>query len=68
MRHDDRQPPPRNTTGSLTLTLRRGDELVVRIPDSEPIVVYCADAQPGRVSLNIRAPRTYKIDRQTAEK
>ena len=55
-----------NTTGSLTLTLRAGDSLTVDVPGGQPIVVFCASAQAGRCSLNVRAPRAYKIDRQKA--
>lgn len=55
--------PPRNTTGSLTLTLRRGEELEVVTPDGDRIVVYCSEAAQGRVSLNLRAPRDFKISR-----
>ena len=55
--------PRRNTTGSLTLTLRRGEEIEVTTPDGERIVVYISEAQPGRVSLNVRAPRSFKITR-----
>lgn len=56
-----------NTTGSLTLTLRVGDRLIVNVPGGQPIVVYCANSQLGRCSLNVRAPRAYKIDRRKGD-
>lgn len=67
--NDKKTAPPGagNTTGSLTLTLRAGDSLVVQVPGGQPIVVYCANAQPNRCSLNVRAPRAYKIDRHKAD-
>ena len=57
----------RNTTGSLTLTLKRGDELIISIPGKESVIVYCAESQSGRCSLNIRAPREYRIKRVLKE-
>ena len=53
-----------NTTGSLTLALHSGDSVSIAVPGSEPILVYLARVETDtRVSLNIRAPRDYRIDR-----
>ena len=54
---------PENPTGSLTLTIRRGDSLVVTVPGCEPFSVTLIDVAHGRATMNVRAPRDYKIDR-----
>lgn len=55
---------PGNTTGSLTLALHSGDSVLISVPDREPILIYLARVETEtRVSLNIRAPRDYRIDR-----
>lgn len=57
---------PQRKTGSLTLSLKPGDEIEIVTPDGTPIVVYCADASKNRVSLNVRAPRDHAITRYQA--
>ena len=57
---------PQRRTGSLTLSLKRGDEIEIVTPEGVSIVVFCADATKNRVSLNVRAPRDYAINRHMA--
>ena len=57
---------PQRKTGSLTLSLKPGDEIEIVTPDGTPIVVFCAEATRGRVSLNVRAPREFAINRYQA--
>lgn len=53
-----------NTTGSLTLSLHVGENVVIDIPGREPIILYLARVDTeNRVSVNFRAPREYNISR-----
>jgi sRNA-binding carbon storage regulator CsrA len=50
--------------GSLTLTLRDGEELSINTPTGDTLIVHCTKTQNGRTCLNIKAPREYQIRRQ----
>ena len=56
--------PPR---GSLTLTMREGEEVCITTESGETVTFYIAKLSAQRVSVNIRAPREYPIDRVPAE-
>ena len=60
----------------LTLTLEEGHSAIVSIPledengnpITEKVRVTCVQAQPGRVSIAIEAPRDFPIDRVKADR
>jgi sRNA-binding carbon storage regulator CsrA len=60
---DERIDPTENTTGSLTLTLKSGDDLMIDTPLGDTLLVHVTSSDRKRVSLNIRAPRAYLIRR-----
>ena len=55
--------PTANTTGSLTLTLREGEDVLVDTPLGDTLVFHVTSSDKKRVSINIRAPRAYSIRR-----
>ncbi len=57
------QETDRDRVGSLTLSMKRGQELEVETPDGETLVFRCVETRTGRVTLNIRAPLKFKIER-----
>ena len=58
--HSD--PIPRKV-GSLTMTVRPGDELRIVTPSGDEVTVYVAALSATRASLNIRAPIDHVIQR-----
>ena len=50
--------------GSLTLSVHSGDSVIITIPGAEPVLLYLSRVDTeNRISLNIRAPKEYRIDR-----
>ena len=58
---------PDRVSGSLTLTVREGEELRVVTPSGDEVTFYVAQLSNARASINVRAPRAWPIVRQTPE-
>lgn len=54
------EPTPRNC-GSLTITVRQGEELEVVTPSGDVVRFFVADLSATRASINVRAPRSWPI-------
>ena len=54
-------------SGSLTLTMREGDEIRVTLDNGDEVAFYLSRLSATRASVNVRAPRSAPIDRTTAK-
>lgn len=50
------------TNGRLALTLRDGDEAVISVPESQPIVISCLRANGEWVTLDLIVPGMVEIE------
>lgn len=52
---------------SLTLTRRRGQKIVIKLPDGRDVYISPAEISGDRVRLNICAPADIRVDREEVD-